>query len=278
MCLTLFVLAGVVMLVVWCVAEYAARRSRWLDAMYGARCGLLHRVGISVLAAGHNSLTRCEELMAVEYPDFEVVLLFDGASNPALLHQLIKRYHLIRVDYLPSGELYPMAVRGLYRSRRRLYRRLVVVDSVATGRRALDVMADVATRGFLLPLADHRSLSSRAVEHLALELALRSHQPPVWLAEWPWSRPLVWQREELIARGGFVRPRSGGGLFLFRRLTTPSHRHLRLRHGVQLLWTVLLVVPLFAGGVQGWMWVVTLLWGGVVWLRVRQLGAMSGCY
>lgn len=274
----LFVLISGSVFVAWRFACRAEWRTRWLDAMYGARCGLLHRVGISVLAAGHNSLARCEELMAVEYPDFEVVLLFDGATNPALLHQLIKRYHLIRVDYLPSGELHPAAVRGLYRSRRRLYRRLVVVDSVATGRRALDVMADVATRGFLLPLADHRSLSSRAVEHLALELAFRSHQPPVWLAEWPWSRPLVWQREELIARGGFVRPRGRGGAYLFRRLTTPRHPLLRLRHGVQLLWMVLLVVPLFAGDVRGWMWVVTLLWGGVVWLRVRQLGAKDSRY
>lgn len=274
----LLALISLLIFVAWRFACRAEWRSRWLDAMYGARCGLLHRVGISVLAAGHNSLARCEELMAVEYPDFEVVLLFDGATNPALLPQLIKRYHLIRVDYLPSGELHPAAVRGLYRSRRRLYRRLVVVDSVAMGRRALDVMADVATRGFLLPLADHRSLSSRAVEHLALELALRSHQPPVWLAEWPWSRPLVWQREELIARGGFVRPRGGGGAYLFRRLTTPRHPLLRLRHGVQLLWMVLLVVPLFAGDVRGWMWVVTLLWGGVVWLRVRQLGTKDSRY
>lgn len=274
----LLVLISLLIFVAWRFACRAERRTRWLDAMYGARCGLLHRVGISVLATGHNSLARCEELMAVEYPDFEVVLLFDRATNSALLHQLIKRYHLIRVDYLPSGELHPMAVRGLYRSRRRLYRRLVVVDSVATGRRALDVMADVATRGFLLPLADHRSLSSRAVEHLALELAFRSHQPPVWLAEWPWSRPLVWQREELIARGGFVRPRGGGGAYLFRRLTTPRQPLLRLRHGVQLLWMVLLVVPLFAGDVRGWMWVVTLLWGGVVWLRVRQLGTKDSRY
>lgn len=274
----LLVLISLLIFVAWCFACRAERRTRWLDAMYGARCGLLHRVGISVLAAGRTSLARCEELMAVEYPDFEVVLLFDGATNPALLHQLIKRYHLIRVDYLPSGELHPAAVRGLYRSRRRLYRRLVVVDSVATGRRALDVMADVATRGFLLPLADHRSLSSRAVEHLALELAFRSHQPPVWLAEWPWSRPLVWQREELIARGGFVWPRGGEGAYLFRRLTTPRHPLLRLRHGVQLLWMVLLVVPLFAGDVRGWMWVVTLLWGGVVWLRVRQLGTKDSRY
>lgn len=274
----LLVLISLLIFVAWRFACRAERRTRWLDAMCGARCGLLHRVGISVLAAGRTSLARCEELMAVEYPDFEVVLLFDGATNPALLHQLIKRYHLIRVDYLPSGELHPAVVRGLYRSRRRLYRRLLVVDSVATGRRALDVMADVATRGFLLPLADHRSLSSRAVEHLALELALRPHRPPVWLAEWPWSRPLVWQREALIARGGFVRPRGGGGACLFRRLTTPRHPLLRLRHGVQLLWMVLLVVPLFAGDVRGWMWVVTLLWGGVVWLRVRQLGTKDSRY
>lgn len=274
----LLVLISLFVFVAWRFACRAEWRTRWLDAMYGARCGLLHRVGISVLAAGRTSLARCEELMAVEYPDFEVVLLFDGATNPALLHQLIKRYHLIRVDYLPSGELHPAAVRGLYRSRRRLYRRLVVVDSVATGCRALDVMADVATRGFLLPLADHRSLSSRAVEHLALELAFRSHRPPVWLAEWPWSRPLVWQREELIARGGFVRPRGRGGAYLFRRLTTPRHPLLRIRHGVQLLWMVLLVVPLFAGDVRGWMWVVTLLWGGVVWLRVRQLGTKDSRY
>lgn len=278
MCLMLLVLISLFVFVAWRFACRAERRTRWLDAMYGARCGLLHRVGISVLAAGRTSLARCEELMAVEYPDFEVVLLFDGATNPALLHQLIKRYHLIRVDYLPSGELHPAAVRGLYRSRRRLYRRLVVVDSVASGCRALDVMADVATRGFLLPLADQRSLSSRAVEHLALELALCPHRPPVWLAEWPWSRPLVWQREELIARGGFVRPRGGGGAYLFRRLTTPRHPLLRLRHGVQLLWMVLLVVPLFAGDVRGWMWVVTLLWGGVVWLRVRQLGTKDSRY
>ena len=157
----------------WWQSERARWHRLWLDEMHGARSDTLG-VGLSILVAGECSLRRYEALLGVEYARLEVVAVVDGSRHQPLFEELILRYHLIRVGYRPSGEFSVRGVQGLYRSRRRRYRRFVLLDCRAPGvDAALDAAADVAAYEYLLPLRGSELPAKGVIEELVTEVALR---------------------------------------------------------------------------------------------------------
>lgn len=118
---------------------------------------------------------------------------------------------MIRVEWTFAGELEVTGVRALGRSRKRCFRRLVLVDRVFDGAAGdLDAAAAVATYDYLLPVGRGQCLLPGTVERLVAELGseppgsldlVRSHlgEPAVLLS-----------REALVAAGGFgMRPLRG---------------------------------------------------------------------
>lgn len=200
------VLSGVALwaLFRWRMAERAANRRTWLDRMHGARSGTLG-VGISALVTRPVTLERCERLLGEEYALFEVVVVLDGERDAVMIEQLKARYHLIQVEYYPTDELPVRGVRGLYRSRKRRFRRLVLVDCRTPGVvAALDAAAEVASYEYLLPLRADEYPVVGAVERLATEVALQPLGAIEQICYLPALYVVLWRRTALIRIGGFA--------------------------------------------------------------------------
>lgn len=153
----------------WAAAsERAFARRRLLLSMHGARADAIGDIGLSVLVPEGATLPLAEELLTVEYTLFEAVIVVDGLAETALLEALTERYGLFRAGMLPAVD----GTRALYRSRKRRFRRLVVLDRPATGRAAAcRAAAEAASYDYLLVLRPAERLTCGAVERVVCELA-----------------------------------------------------------------------------------------------------------
>lgn len=263
----------------WWQSERARWHRLWLDEMHGARSDTLG-VGLSILVAGECSLRRYEALLGVEYARLEVVAVVDGSRHQPLFEELILRYHLIRVGYRPSGEFSVRGVQGLYRSRRRRYRRFVLLDCRAPGvDAALDAAADVAAYEYLLPLRGSELPAKGVIEELVTEVALRPMDSVDQICLAPTLRALLWRRTALARIGGFGRGRG--------RVVGAEHRLVwwenPLRGGHRQKWPsmlayrLLLILLAFIWELEAgrWMlllgWLLTLLFVLLVLMRIRQV-------
>ena len=100
----------------------AAARTVYSDAPDG--------IGISVLCSGVTDPAQLENLLSPEYSRYEVVVVLDSRRQAAEFGALVARYRMIRVEWTFAGELEVTGVRALGRSRKRCFRRLVLVDRV----------------------------------------------------------------------------------------------------------------------------------------------------
>lgn len=137
-------------------SRHPQREQGLCDAGDGAGCSLLvrHLRSEQELAA----------LLAEERSCYEVIVVIDGAEQGDLLACLMDRYSLLRVEYRPAEEASVFGVRALYRSGRRPFRRLLLLDR-ASSEAADDwtAAAAVATWEWLLPLEGRNPLRPGAV-------------------------------------------------------------------------------------------------------------------
>lgn len=198
----------------------AAARTAYSDAPDG--------IGISVLCSGVTDPAQLENLLSPEYSRYEVVVVLDSRRQAAEFGALVARYRMIRVEWTFEGELEVTGVRALGRSRRRCFRRLVLVDRVFDGEAGdLDAAAAVATYDYLLPVGAGQSLLPGTVERLVAEL---SSEPPGSLdlvRSYLGEPAVLLSREALVAAGGFgMRPLRGISRsrrrILWEPLLTPS--------------------------------------------------------
>lgn len=110
------------------------------------------------------SPAQLENLLSSEYSRYEVVAVLDSRRQVAEFGALAARYRMIRVEWVSTGELEVTGVRALGRSRKRCFRRLVLVDRVFDGAAGdLDAAAAVATYDYLLPVGTGQRLLPGAV-------------------------------------------------------------------------------------------------------------------
>lgn len=196
--------AATVVLLGWVAAAERdfARRRLWLS-MHGARADAVGGIGLSVLVPEGVTLRRAEELLSVEYALYEAVFVIDGARQAELLELLAERYDLFRTGCRPTGELPAEGVRALYRSRKRRFRRFVLLDMRQADRSAaLNAAAEAATYDFLLPLRPTERLTCGAVERAVCELAA-AVPPPAVLRARSGAGATLYRRSALVAAGGF---------------------------------------------------------------------------
>lgn len=186
-------------------AERDCAKRQLLRSMHGARSGPVGQIGLSLLLADGISLRRLERLLSVEYALFEVVAVLDAAREEELFGMLVARYRLIRVGYRPTGELPVSGVQALYRSRKRRFRRLVLVDRRENGLTPpLHAAVEAAAYDFLWPLRPDERLTRGAVERAVYALS-EAAQPPVILRSVSGLRATIYGREAVAAAGGFTR-------------------------------------------------------------------------
>lgn len=147
-------------------------RNRLFESSRGKAWSGGGRIGLSLLCRDCGEEERLGSLLSVEYADYEVVVVADSLREPESLQSAIQRYQMVAVDGRISGEGNAPRVRRMYRSAKRSYRRLILLDVATTGRRSdLDVAYEVATYDFLLPLWGDERLAPGAVERIVAELS-----------------------------------------------------------------------------------------------------------
>ena len=147
------------------------RKSRLLAPMRGLACDAPGGIGISVLCSGVSDPEQIRNLLAVEYANYEVIAVLDAARYPEEYATLVSHYRMIRVEWTPTGELAVEGIRSVGRSRKRRFRRLVLINRAAdTTAGDFDAATTVATYDYLLPVEDdvlpmHCSASMDPVTH-----------------------------------------------------------------------------------------------------------------
>lgn len=173
-----------------------------LNAVRRASSDAPDGIGISVLCSGVTDAAQIENLLSPEYSRYEVIVVLDARRHAAEFAALTARYRMIRVEWVCSGELEVSGVRALGRSRRRCFRRLVLVDRARDSEAGdFDAAASVATYDYLLP---------GSVERLVAELG-EGRPGSLDLIRSPLGEPAaLLSREAVVAAGGFgMRPLRG---------------------------------------------------------------------
>lgn len=140
-----------------------------LNAVRRASSDAPDGIGISVLCSGVTDAAQIENLLSPEYSRYEVIVVLDARRHAAEFAALTARYRMIRVEWVCSGELEVSGVRALGRSRRRCFRRLVLVDRARDSEAGdFDAAASVATlrlpaavRARMFPAARKRRAARR---------------------------------------------------------------------------------------------------------------------
>lgn len=260
----------------------AAAKRRLLAQTRGTLCDAPDGVGISALCSYGGDAAQITDLLNVGYACYEAVVVIDAERYPEAFEALAARYHLIRVNHTLADELPTEGVRGLYRSRKRCFRRLVAVDKTFTTVAAdLDAAAGVATYDYVFPLAAHCRLVPYAVGRLAAELSGRVPGETVMVRAAVGMPAMLLSREAVIAAGGFrgkpwrhVPRRSR--VTLYEPLLQPVRRPRYAGPKWRRAWAVLLAAAIGGVAVAGWWTIcVVLLTMAVVWC-CSQLAMLSG--
>ena len=252
-----------------------------LNAVRRASSDAPDGIGISVLCSGVTDAAQIENLLSPEYSRYEVIVVLDARRHAAEFAALTARYRMIRVEYALSEELPVTGVRALGRSRKRRFRRLVLVDRAQdTPAGDFDAAAEVAAYDYVLPVREGQFLLPDAVVRLVAEVGARGVGGCDCVRARIGEPAVLLSREAVVAAGGFAR-RPGKAVPWRRRRSlwepvfyTPQSAR-RQRIGLQ---AVLRVVPAAALAAA----IVAAVWTGrwpaaAVLLTAALVWCVAGC-
>jgi cellulose synthase/poly-beta-1,6-N-acetylglucosamine synthase-like glycosyltransferase len=113
-----------------------------------------HTPSLSILAPAYNEgatiIENVRSLLSVYYNNFEVIIINDGSKDDSL-QKLIATYDLEQVSYFCEQPIKTKPIKGIYKSRNPVYKKLVVVDKVNGGKAdALNVGINVAQNKYVV--------------------------------------------------------------------------------------------------------------------------------
>ncbi|MDE5730687.1 MAG: glycosyltransferase family 2 protein [Alistipes sp.] len=244
---------GCVVLVVYRVLQGRSKR-RLLSRTHGVLADSPDFIGVSAVCYDIESVGHISELLDVEYPSYELVVVMDSRSKPELFQEILRHYRMMRVEYRPLEPQAALGVRGFYRSERRGFNRLTLLDQMEVfSSLSANAAVRVATYDYILPIEGRVRLVPRAIERLIMEL---SEYPigSIQLVRSIVGKPLLlYARESVMEFGGFDRMAWGAidrdaKITLYERLffLAPS-RHVSLAVGACIAVAV-------AGAFWTWHW------------------------
>ena len=161
-------------------------------------------VGCSVVCYRTESIEQIERLLEVRYERYEVIAIVDSRSQPELFLTLVARYHMIEVNN-PGRDISTSGRVSLFRSAKRCYRRVVVmdIDNNIDRYSALNQTLNIASYNYIIPIGPGVYLRLHAIESIAIKLSDNGHcEPQVLLSLGP-EPCYIFRRDGVIARGGF---------------------------------------------------------------------------
>lgn len=123
-------------------------------ANYNILASSEHAPSLSILAPAYNEgatiIENVRSLLNIYYNNFEVIIINDGSKDDSL-QKLVEVYDLEEVPYFVEQALPTKPIRGIYKSRNPVYKKLVVVDKVNGGKAdALNVGINVARNKYVV--------------------------------------------------------------------------------------------------------------------------------
>lgn len=113
-----------------------------------------HAPSVSILAPAYNEGATITEnvrsLLSLYYSNVEVVIINDGSKDDCL-QKLIDGYDLVKIPYHVQYRIPTKEVRGVYKSRKAVYKKLVVIDKVNGGKAdALNVGINISCNEYIV--------------------------------------------------------------------------------------------------------------------------------
>ncbi|WP_276134910.1 glycosyltransferase family 2 protein [Polluticoccus soli] len=113
-----------------------------------------HDPSVSILAPAYNEgatiIENVRSLLSIYYNHLEVIIINDGSKDDSL-QKLIDAYQLEKIDFFVRYQIETKEVRGVYKSKNPVYKKLVVVDKVNGGKAdALNVGINVSSHDLIV--------------------------------------------------------------------------------------------------------------------------------
>ncbi|MGJ7031740.1 glycosyltransferase family 2 protein [Niabella hirudinis] len=114
----------------------------------------LHAPSVSIIAPAYNEgltiVDNVRSLLSIYYYNLEVIIVNDGSKDDSL-QKLIDAYQLEKVDFFVPSQIPTKAIRGVYKSRNPVLRKVVVVDKENGGKAdALNVGINIAGNDYII--------------------------------------------------------------------------------------------------------------------------------
>ena len=135
---------------------------------------------ISIIAPAFNEektiINSTKSMLNLQYPDYELLIVNDGSQDNTL-RNLIREFHLVRVNYQYFESLKTAPIRGIYRNPS--YPRLVVIDKSNGGKAdALNAGINVANKTYFCGIDADSLLEPEALLRLASMTLDESKETP----------------------------------------------------------------------------------------------------
>ncbi|HEU0007336.1 MAG TPA: glycosyltransferase family 2 protein, partial [Terriglobia bacterium] len=207
------------------LAQQRRLKNLWLDRLRASTLA----PPISILVPAHNEerniVDSVQSLLALDYPELEVVVVNDGSTDDTL-GQLTRHFDLTRTDMLHVSEIATEPVRAVYMSN--VDRRLLVLDKESNGRKAdaLNAALNAASSPFVCAIDADAVLEKDALLRI--------------------MAPVLSDPNRVVATGGIVRVVNGT------EVTQGAVRKVRLPRGFLEVMQVVEYLRAFLVGRQGW--------------------------
>jgi biofilm PGA synthesis N-glycosyltransferase PgaC len=121
---------------------------------YGALAASAQAPGMSILAPAYNEganvIENVRSLLSIHYNNLEVIIINDGSKDDSL-QKLINAYDLYRTDFFVNEQIATKPVRGVYKSKAKKFRKLIVVDKENGGKAdALNVGINISQKDYIV--------------------------------------------------------------------------------------------------------------------------------
>jgi cellulose synthase/poly-beta-1,6-N-acetylglucosamine synthase-like glycosyltransferase len=144
---------------------------------------------ISLIAPAYNEgvtiIDNVKSLLSIEYNNYDVVIINDGSSDDTI-EKLLSAFNLKRIPYFIPNPLKSNAIRGVYKSENKAFKRLIVVDKENGGK------ADALNAG--ISVSNKELVACIDVDCIIQPDALMKM-----------AKPYLENRDNVIAIGGVVR-------------------------------------------------------------------------
>jgi len=121
---------------------------------YRILAGSTQAPSMSILAPAYNEganiVENVRSLLSIHYNNLEVIIINDGSKDDSL-ERLMKVYDLYKADFFVNQQIPTKNIRGVYKSRNKVYRKLIVVDKENGGKAdALNVGINIAKNDYIV--------------------------------------------------------------------------------------------------------------------------------